>query len=783
MSSFEQIGEPLTEGGAKALIVATAPHKDRQGRLTAVVQLWKDTVVHEDEVRCTVAKERTRYANDAALPAQEPADTIAAALLRLGAKLGAWLDTQPAGGAQGSPRYTVQDGRICRLSDGNPIPLCNFSAAIAEELTIDDGAETRGELAIVVTLHSGKALGTARIPRPRFASLDWVIAHFGTQAIIEPGMNAKDHLRAAIQNLSTDVVRRHVYAHTGWLKREAEWCYLHAGGAIGASGPVADIEVQLGRPLAGLHLPDPPTGAGLVAAVRASLRVLDVAPDPVSVPVLAAVFRAVLCEALPSDSAIWIEGQTGTLKSELSALGQAHFGRDFTRLTLPANWESTANALERLAFEAKDTLLVIDDYAPKAGTLDAAKQQGTAERVIRGVGNHSGRGRMNADLSQRPTYWARGLVLTSGEDVLKGQSIAARLCVVGVERGTVRGKGSVQGDLLAACQTDAAAGRYAETTAGYVHWLAGRLDAFKETLPQRRRVLRDELHRDGQHLRTPDAIAGLLLAWEIFLDFATEAGAATVTEAAALLGRARAALVEVGDAQAAYSASRDPVTHFCDLLAGTLAGGRAYLTTLDGGQPDNPARFGWRQTQRTFGTAEGPEVVDEWHPAPGGRQIGYLADDDTLYLLPDLAFAIVQTLAGEKRDSLAVSEQTLWKRLKQAGLLASVDETRQRNTVRRTIGQTPAHVLHLHSRALYGRKTGQTVQTGQHETPTREGEGAKWPVLMDGFPEDHRKPAKETGHLPDDLPERAPGAWDGLAGLDGTPTYREHPVKRERVAL
>jgi hypothetical protein len=49
----------------------------------------------------------------------------------------------------------------------------------------------------------------------------------------------------------------------------------------------------------------------------------------------------------------------------LAALFLSHFGQ-FDRTTLPASWESTDNALERRLFTLKDTLCVIDDYAPKA---------------------------------------------------------------------------------------------------------------------------------------------------------------------------------------------------------------------------------------------------------------------------------------------------------------------------------------------------------------------------------------------------------------------------------
>src|SRR5262249_10847483 len=67
--------------------------------------------------------------------------------------------------------------------------------------------------------------------------------------------------------------------------------------------------------------------------------------------------------ALPIHASLWIEGQTGSLKSTLAARFLSHFG-SFERISLPGAWSSTANQLERRAFLLKDVLFVVDDYAP-----------------------------------------------------------------------------------------------------------------------------------------------------------------------------------------------------------------------------------------------------------------------------------------------------------------------------------------------------------------------------------------------------------------------------------
>ena len=60
----------------------------------------------------------------------------------------------------------------------------------------------------------------------------------------------------------------------------------------------------------------------------------------------------------------------------------------------------------------------------------------------------------------------RGLIVSTGEDLPTGQSLRARMLIMAVA------PGDVDRDKLGACQSDAAAGCYAQALAGYLRWLA-----------------------------------------------------------------------------------------------------------------------------------------------------------------------------------------------------------------------------------------------------------------------------------------------------------------------
>ena len=149
------------------------------------------------------------------------------------------------------------------------------------------------------------------------------------------------------------------------------------------------------------------------------------------------------------------------MKSTLAALFLSHFG-DFDRIHLPGAWSSTANQLERRAFLLKDSLFVIDDYAPAA--LDHRELETKASRLLRSQGNISGRGRLRADLTERPAFPPRGIIISTGEQHPPGQSLLARTLIIEVDRA------DVNMDTLTQAQEQFA--ELVHAMAGYIAWLA-----------------------------------------------------------------------------------------------------------------------------------------------------------------------------------------------------------------------------------------------------------------------------------------------------------------------
>jgi Domain of unknown function (DUF927) len=312
-----------------------------------------------------------------------------------------------------------------------------------------------------------------RVPAAEFAAMNFV-AELGVDAVLYAGVGIKDHARAAIQLSSHDACRHRIYTHTGWVSINGQHTYLTGSGGIVAAGLDPSIEVRLDGKLTAFSLPSPPVKDELREAVRASIGLLDLAPDSAMVPVVGAVYRAVLAS---TDFGLHIFGPTGAGKSAVAAIAQQHYGAAFGPHDLPGNWSSTDNALEASLFIGKDALFVIDDLLHTGTTADVARLERTADRVFRAQANGSGRARMRTDGSLRPVRPPRGLVLSTGEESPRGQSLAARRADLELR------PEDLDWDYLTVCQQRAGSGLYAQALSGFVQWVACSYESIQATPP------------------------------------------------------------------------------------------------------------------------------------------------------------------------------------------------------------------------------------------------------------------------------------------------------------
>ena len=276
--------------------------------------------------------------------------------------------------------------------------------------------------------------------------------------------------------------------------------------------------------------------------------------------------------------------------------------------------------------------------------------------------------------------------------------------------------GEVDLDKLTHAQRAAARGDYAAAMAGFIRWLASRLDQVRADLIAISRERRARV--DVAHARTADTFAQIFATWVIWLRFVVEVGVATRDEADAIEGEVWSTLIALAAEQQDLQRANEPVHRFYALLSAVLSSGRAHISSAD--SPDrrpedvNDAKIlGWRRNED-----------GSWHPQ--GPCIGWWADDG-IYLQPEASYAAVQQLGAGTGEGVGVTSATLHRRMFERGLLLSTErrggETRLKS--RKTIGGHRQHVLHiarctLASHAAQSGPTGPSDPMGENDQPDQE---------------------------------------------------------------
>jgi hypothetical protein len=568
------------------------------------------------------------------------------------------------------------DGYYLRSDDGE-MRLTNFTAEITEDIVHDAGSNDESpkrSFTLSASLEGGDPK-IFTVSQDDFVKMRWVTPHLGPRAIIESGHGrTPTRVRAIIQDNSRAISEQTIYNHLGWQEINGEWVFLHAGGGIGRGGDVEDVEVQPPVGMNGVVLPDVFTYSA-VADVGCSLDFIEVAPDLVTLPLYAAIWRSILGE---TDFSIHICGKSGNRKTQLACLMQQHFGPGFSDKHLAASFFDTPNALVEKAHLAKDLILVVDDYVPNSPGQAGRGMREAAQRLFRSLGNRAGRSRLHGAQLRRPTA-PRCLLVTTGEDLPDGPSIRGRVLFIRVQEDAIRL------NELTASQEAARVGYFASAVARFIQWLAPRYHGLVTGLQDRIEARRADMRQFQAHQRTPDIFANLDIGMELFLEFAVEVGAVTSPKAGELRERLRATFPALAEMQRSIVVEADPPARFLPLLAAAIRSGTAHVAGLRGDAPPHAEAMGW--------------TGDPGSPTPCGERVGWV-DGRDLYLDFEVAFGVARRKAEESGVPLAIRPVTLKKRLDDQGILVSRDKPHETLTIRKMIEGRSRSVLHVKASSM-----------------------------------------------------------------------------------
>ncbi|HEY5575612.1 MAG TPA: hypothetical protein VIK34_02725, partial [Clostridiaceae bacterium] len=535
--------------------------------------------------------------------------------------------------------YLDDKGNLCTIFKGSKIILANFIIHITKETIKTDGLQKEHFVCVEGLLENGVPIKAQNIKLEEYERMEWLIKECGSSAIIFSGSGYKDKVREVTQRISEKKLKELIFTHTGWCdlpgRRRA---YLHRGGAIGAE----DVKVELDRSLHLYEMPSEVTDIRTVIGM--SLKVLDLAPTKVSIPMIALVYLSPLVQyfkdaGLSPNFIMWLHGITGSRKTYIAKILLAHFG-DFAYNSPPASFRDTENSIEKRAYCIKDALLLIDDYHPNQIPAEAMRMKRVAEKLLRMYGDRTGRGRLNSNTDLQTTYIPRGMAIATGEDLPLGQSSNARYLGLEIV------KGEINLDILTELQQNGVMLR--EAMLGFIHFIIEKGDGLQNELKTQFEGLRQSYNSENVHGRVSDAVAYLEVAFSVFLEFALINEAIDIERQKELLEQAREVFKGIITSQSELIRDQNVEVVFIEALKEMFNTRKVHVENL----------IGMSHPEQMFAT---------------GEFLGY-CDNDFYYLHPQVTFDAVNSFLAKSGRKISIIPKMLWKNLAAAGMIKTESE-------------------------------------------------------------------------------------------------------------
>jgi hypothetical protein len=294
-----------------------------------------------------------------------------------------------------------------------------------------------------------------------------------------------------------------------------------------------------------------------------------------------------------------------------------------------------------MAFQTKDTLLVVDDLYPATDLRERAKLEGVLEYLTRNQGDRQGRGRLKSTINLMAGHPPRGLALCSGEIMpLSGSSLARNFVLHLL-------KEDINQEKLTQAQAQKALLPYAMK--GYLEYLAPQLDSLPSQLPGDFEYLREQAKKESKtrtrHRRLDETVAFLYIGFQVFINYAVAQGVFTQERADKHLQVAWKTLNDVADELAQVAEREEPTKLFFEALLELQTLGRVYFATMEDAKPE--------MAENTLGVKIG------WGPD----------DKGVYYLLYGPAWEQVIKYLRTQEEGLSLSKNSLLGSIEQKGLL------------------------------------------------------------------------------------------------------------------
>lgn len=333
-------------------------------------------------------------------------------------------------------------------------------------------------------------------------------------------------------------------------------------------------------------------------------------------------------------------GTTGSRKTSLARVFLSHFG-DFTN-RLPATFNDTYASIEIKAHAIKDSLNLIDDYAPKQTKKQKDAQDEIAEKTIRAYGDRISRGRANSSMISQKQYTPKGMLLMTGENIVRGHSTVARLVALELD------KGSVDLNLLKEIQSNI--NLLSESMRGYIEWLLPQMNeesSIGETLVYNFNLFKEELEniesvqKNDGHGRSTESCAWLIVGIACMLEYFKDKEIIYETDFDKYIQLTKDTMANVLIKNNNITKESSPIDEFLYTLKEAINSNSIKIKTLEDGNKVNDEDF------NTYG----------------------YKDDKYYYFYPDMTYDYLINRQAKLGTYVSLSKKGLFKLLKENSII------------------------------------------------------------------------------------------------------------------
>ncbi|XAS69923.1 CHC2 zinc finger domain-containing protein (plasmid) [Micrococcaceae bacterium Sec5.7] len=579
------------------------------------------------------------------------------------------------------------------------------------------------------------------------------IPWYGAAALASTSRRGKDAafdgILKAVQGPAQKTAK---YTSTGWRETPDGRIFIHAGGAISATGPV-EADVALPDAMAVYRMPDPTTDAGRLreAWMEGVKPLLKDIPARIVYPMLGFVFESVFADRMKVT--LHFQGGRSSYKTACANIGMQffapgiHFGNK-REVVSGANSGGTALGILRTAAICANMPVLVDDFAPDGDPKRAQKKLGDVARInyngsLRAVGTVNGGVRNDRPLNTGlittgelgPDDSAETRLLTlllSPGDIQNAQDLFPRLEHTVARRGRA---------LLGSSLIQYLAETLDEEIAERAHWQDHRgepgnpYDFWVEQI----RKLPHDSSLEG---RFSDSAQWCSHGIRLMLRMMVTRGALSQEEATNILARADQGILEALALQ--NDVAGDSGHRLINYLKDAIASNEAHLSNADGGMPEDAHNFGW--VSRGSSTFNG--ILQEQNWVPMGTKIGVIKNGRA-FLIPSVVLGIANQMASRADATFGESQVSIASAMLSHGWIVPDRDGKHAN--QRRISGKKMRVWDIPIAVLLGEDD--IPDDGPGSTPEPPVAPASPPLFPDGTPAGptNDAPVPGTHHPSDEL--------------------------------